>query len=179
MHHLIDPNDPPLPPDVRIQPTLEAPTLLQGRSALYCFAQLQKPGSWERQKAECILELPSRARTLSRHLRDWAPWNPHNLPRLGGATLGKQMADIDAGLLYHLPRGDIETVVFYKRDEVTSDLICCDVKIAGKTWMFHEALAGWDLLIAHLSGLPGFRSDALAAMMQPAFAACEMIAFRR
>ncbi|WP_235534263.1 MULTISPECIES: hypothetical protein [unclassified Sphingopyxis] len=43
----------------------------------------------------------------------------------------------------------------------------------------HEALAGWDLLIAHLSGLPGFRSDALAAMMQPAFAACEMIAFRR
>ncbi len=30
------------------------------------------------------------------------------------------MADIDAGLLYHLPLGDIETVVFYKRDEVTS-----------------------------------------------------------
>lgn len=89
------------------------------------------------------------------------------------------MADIDAGLLYHLPLGDIETVVFYKRDEVTSELICCDVKIAGKTWMFHEALAGWDLLIAHLSGLPGFRSDALAAMMQPAFAACAMIDLRR
>lgn len=89
------------------------------------------------------------------------------------------MADIDAGLLYHLPLGDIETVVFYKRDEVTSELICCDVKIAGKTWMFHEALAGWDLLLNHLSGLPGFRSDALAATTQRDFDAGIVVAFRR
>ena len=89
------------------------------------------------------------------------------------------MADIDAGLLYHPPLAEIEKVMFYKRDEVTSDLICCDVKIAGKTWMFHEALGGWDLLIAHLSGLPGFRSDALATISQPPFAASETVAFRR
>ena len=68
---------------------------------------------------------------------------------------------------------------FFKRDEVTTDLICCDVKIAGKTWTFHEALAGWDLLIAHLCGLPGFRPDALATISQPPFATSEAVAFHR
>ncbi len=89
------------------------------------------------------------------------------------------MADIDTGLLYHLPLDAIVRVVFYKRDEVTSDLICCDVQIDGKTWMFHEALAGWDLLIHHLSSLPGYRSDALTIISHPCSGPSEIVAFNR
>jgi hypothetical protein len=29
-----------------------------------------------------------------------------------------------------LPLGQIESVTFYKRDEITTDLICCDVQVA-------------------------------------------------
>lgn len=89
------------------------------------------------------------------------------------------MTDIDAELLFHLPLGEIERVVFYKRDEVTADLICCDVKVAGKTWMFHEALPGWNLLLGHLSALPGFRSDAVAAIAHPPFEKSQAVAYAR
>jgi hypothetical protein len=89
------------------------------------------------------------------------------------------MACIDAELLCRLPLADVEQVVFYKRDELTTDLICCDVKIAGRVWTFHEALDGWRLLISHLTALPGFRSDALAAISEPPFLFSEAVAFRR
>jgi hypothetical protein len=87
------------------------------------------------------------------------------------------MTDIDAELFFRLPLGEIESVVFYKRDEVTTDLVCCDVKVAGKTWMFHEEQRGWHLLMHHLHGLPGFRSDALTAISQPPFETSEIVAF--
>ena len=89
------------------------------------------------------------------------------------------MTDIDAEFLSHLPPGEIERVVFFKRDEVTADLICCDVKVAGKTWMFHEALSGWDLLLGHLSNLPGFRFYAVAAIADPPFERSEVVAYQR
>lgn len=39
------------------------------------------------------------------------------------------MAAIDAELLARLPLTQIDKVTFYKRDEVTTDLICCDVAV--------------------------------------------------
>jgi hypothetical protein len=89
------------------------------------------------------------------------------------------MARIDAELLTRLPLSEIERVVFYKRDELTTDLVCCDVRVAGKVWTFHEALAGWDLLIEHLNGLRGFQPASLAAMAQPPFELSETVAFCR
>ena len=89
------------------------------------------------------------------------------------------MACIDAALLSRLRLADIESVVFYKRDELTSDLICCDVKVAGDVWTFHEALMGWDLLIDHLNGLPGFCASSFAAILQPPCEFSEAVAFRR
>jgi hypothetical protein len=89
------------------------------------------------------------------------------------------MSRIDANLLAQLPLSEVEQVTFYKRDEITTDLICCEVVVAGKTWNFHEELAGWDLLIGHLQRLPGFCGDWLAAVSQPPFAANETLAFSR
>ena len=64
-------------------------------------------------------------------------------------------------------------MVFYKRDEITADLICCDVEIGGKVWTFHEEADGWLDLITHLSALPGFRVDWYEAVVSPPFATSE------
>jgi hypothetical protein len=89
------------------------------------------------------------------------------------------MTAIDPNLLGHLPLSDIAKVTFYKRDEITTDLICCDVVVAGTVWTFNEEQIGWDLLLQHLDKLPNFRTDWYAAVSQPAFATCETLAFNR
>ena len=89
------------------------------------------------------------------------------------------MTCIDTDLLARLPLPDIAKVTFYKRDQITTDLICCDVVVGDKVWTFHEELVGWDLLIAHLQRLPSFRDDWFAAVSQPPFASSETVAFGR
>lgn len=58
---------------------------------------------------------------------------------------------ITPAVIAQLPLANIDAVVFYKRDQITTDLICCDVDMAGKIWTFHEEMKGWVNLIAHLS----------------------------
>jgi hypothetical protein len=43
-----------------------------------------------------------------------------------------RMNDVDVNLLRRIPLSDIQQVTFYKRDELTTDLICCDVELAGR-----------------------------------------------
>jgi hypothetical protein len=89
------------------------------------------------------------------------------------------MPAIDAELLAQLPLSAIRKVTFYKRDEVTTDLICCDVEVGDEAWTFHEELVGWSLLVEHLQRLPGFASDWFAAVSQPPFAESKTVAFSR
>jgi hypothetical protein len=89
------------------------------------------------------------------------------------------MTLINRNLLAQLPLADITQVTFYKRDEITTDLICCDISLDGKVWTFHEELVGWDDLIDHLGKLPQFRADWFAAVSQPPFALTETVAFSR
>jgi hypothetical protein len=89
------------------------------------------------------------------------------------------MTAIDANLLGQLPLSEIAKVTFYKRDDITTDLICCDVDLAGTVWSFNEEQVGWDLLLQHLYKLPHFRTDWYAAVSQPPFATSETLAFRR
>ncbi len=89
------------------------------------------------------------------------------------------MTRIDEDMLAKFPLADIAKVTFYKRDELTTDLICCEVVVGDEMWTFHEELLGWDLLIGHLQGLPNFRGDWFAAVSQPPFALSETIAFSR
>ncbi|MCT2398565.1 hypothetical protein [Novosphingobium mangrovi (ex Huang et al. 2023)] len=89
------------------------------------------------------------------------------------------MANIDANFLAQLPLDEMARVTFYKRDEITNDLICCEVVMNSQTWSFHEENVGWGLLIKHLENLPGFRSDWFSAVSQPPFAASETVAFSR
>ncbi|HYI39212.1 MAG TPA: hypothetical protein VE053_02715 [Allosphingosinicella sp.] len=89
------------------------------------------------------------------------------------------MDRIDAATLDRLPLARIDSVTFFKRDELTTDLICCEVGVDGWTWFFHEEVEGWDLLLRHLERLPGFRADWYGAVAQPAFERCETVAFER
>ncbi len=89
------------------------------------------------------------------------------------------MHSINKNVLDQLELAEIFRVTFYKHDEVTTDLICCDVTVAGKVWSFHEELAGWDQPIDHLQTLPDFRANWFASVSQPPFAASETIAFSR
>lgn len=89
------------------------------------------------------------------------------------------MHRIDSSVIEQLPLAKIIAVTFFKRDEIATDLICCDVEIDGKVWTFHEEVEGWDLLLQYLEGLPGFRTDWFSAVSKPAFASCETVAFRR
>ena len=86
---------------------------------------------------------------------------------------------INSDVLTQLPLGKIDNVTFYKRDEVTTDLICCDVEAGDSVWSFHEELDGWDLLLAHLERLPGFRRDWFSAVSRPPFAGAVTVAFSR
>ncbi|MEQ6333060.1 hypothetical protein [Sphingobium sp. MK2] len=86
---------------------------------------------------------------------------------------------ITPSILAQLPLPDIDAVVFYKRDEIITDLICCDVKAAGRVWTFHEEEKGWEDLITYLAVLPDFRTDWYEAVVKPPFAASETIAFNR
>jgi hypothetical protein len=86
---------------------------------------------------------------------------------------------IDAAGLDRLPLARVDAVAFFKRDEICTDLICCEVEIDGRKWFFHEEAEGWDMLVNHLEQLPGFRADWYGAVAQPAFEKCETVAFER
>lgn len=81
-------------------------------------------------------------------------------------------------LLKQLPLEEIRKVAFFKRDEITSDLICCEVNVAGRPWLFHEELKGWTRLIEHLEQLPGFSRKWFANVAQPPFLASTFVAYR-
>ncbi|MEO6580954.1 MAG: hypothetical protein ABIN83_07360 [Sphingomicrobium sp.] len=78
---------------------------------------------------------------------------------------------------------DIRKVTFYKRDEVTTDLICCDVEIdagdGSKTWFIHEEDESWLAWLEELARLPGFDSAWYSKVYLPAFENCQTIAYER
>jgi hypothetical protein len=86
---------------------------------------------------------------------------------------------ITADILAQLKLSEIDSVIFYKRDALTTDLICCDVEVHGQVWTFHEETIGWNDLTAHLSGLPGIVCDWHGAVINPPFAMSETVAYRR
>ena len=89
------------------------------------------------------------------------------------------MNSITPAALDQLPLSEIERVTFYKRDELTTDLICCEVSAANRDWFFHEEAQGWQLLLNHLAALTGFDADWFATVSQPPFERSETIAYQR
>ncbi|RYY90393.1 MAG: hypothetical protein EOO15_02670 [Chitinophagaceae bacterium] len=65
----------------------------------------------------------------------------------------------------------IEQVEFFKRDELTTDLVCCDIVVNGQdgveTWSFHEEASNWGDVLKLVEQLPGFDADWRAKVIQP------------
>ena len=78
---------------------------------------------------------------------------------------------------------DIEEVTFFKRDELTTDLICCEIAVSadkgGKTWFLHEEVPGWNDLVRLLERLPGFDRNWFDAVAKPAFIENRTVVFRK
>jgi hypothetical protein len=77
---------------------------------------------------------------------------------------------------------DVEQVAFFKRDELTTDLICCEITLSAdqsaRTLFLHEEVPGWNDLIALLEHLPGFDRDWWAKVAKPPFVENRTVAFR-
>jgi hypothetical protein len=77
----------------------------------------------------------------------------------------------------------IRKVTFYKRDEFTTDLICCDVEgdtsSGAHVWSNHEEAETWNEWIEAFARLPGFAEDWFARVSQPAFAPSVTVAYER
>ncbi len=70
-------------------------------------------------------------------------------------------------------------VEFYKRDELTTDLIGCDILTPDGVISAHEDMPYWDELIRKLEFLGGFDVEWFSQISQPAFALAKYVAFER
>jgi allophanate hydrolase subunit 2 len=77
------------------------------------------------------------------------------------------------------PLSDVNRVIFFKRDELTSDLICCEFSANGCHWTYHEETDEWKALVNELNALPGFMSNWFEQVSQPTFATSEFVAYER
>lgn len=78
-----------------------------------------------------------------------------------------------------VPLATITEVRFYKRDEWTTDLICCEIATDEKTWFFHEETDVWEPLMDCLKRLGGFDHNWISKVTNPAFKTCLYVAYRR
>lgn len=80
-------------------------------------------------------------------------------------------------IVIEMSDAEIERVAFFKRDELTTDLICCEVIGGRGSIVANEEMSGWAELINRLSCLTGFDDAWFAKVSQPAFRACFYVAF--
>ena len=73
-------------------------------------------------------------------------------------------------------------IAFYKRDEITTDLMCCEISISsdppGQVLFFHEEMPNWQELIDRVSELPDFDMKWYEKVVQPPFQEQRTIAYR-
>ena len=77
----------------------------------------------------------------------------------------------------------VRTVTFFKRDELTTDLICCEVEVDGadlpEILRNNEESESWQEWIDALQQLKGFEHEWFALVSQPAFAPNVTVAYQR
>ncbi len=75
----------------------------------------------------------------------------------------------------------VRKVTFFKRDEITTDLICCDVEVGDENgtnfWFNYEESDSWTAWVEALSALPGFDQDWYAKVYLPPFDSSLTVAY--
>lgn len=77
------------------------------------------------------------------------------------------------GRRYEVGDEDVRRAEMYKRDELTTDLVCCDLTVEQNgirsVYTLHEDAPGWHEFLTWLGMLPGFWADWRSAVILPAF----------
>lgn len=78
---------------------------------------------------------------------------------------------------------DVRRIVFFKRDELMTDLVCCEVEVDAPSgplvYFYHEEYSGWDDLLEWLGRLAGFDHDGREKVILPPFAKNRTVVFER
>jgi hypothetical protein len=75
---------------------------------------------------------------------------------------------------------EIVRVAIYKRDEITTDLVCFVVALeSGDEITIHEEMPGFDQWIKSVEHLPGFDTSWREKVIHPPFASNEIVAYSR
>jgi hypothetical protein len=78
---------------------------------------------------------------------------------------------------------DIVRLEVYKEDQITVDLICCDIFLgaddSARYWTAHEDLDGFKELMKSFECLPGFNTMWYPAVVKPAFQENRTVIFDR
>ena len=92
--------------------------------------------------------------------------------------MGAAVIDLDRlGAL--LKDGRILKVQFFKRDELTSDLVCCEIETEAGLFFCHEEAPDWSEMLALVATLKGFDTDWRDKVILPAFQENRITAFER
>ena len=78
---------------------------------------------------------------------------------------------------------NVDQIVFFKRDELTTDLICCEITIITKgspvVWFVHEEADEWTMILLEMENLQGFDKSWPEKVIKPPFVENRTIAFSK
>jgi len=78
---------------------------------------------------------------------------------------------------------DVAVIEIYKIDQMTVDLICCDIQLGvdekARVWTCHEDIEGFHVLMKAFEQLPGFNSRWPESVVKPAFQENRTLVFDR
>ncbi len=74
---------------------------------------------------------------------------------------------------------EITEVVFYKKDLMTTDLICVEIHSGENFTFYHEEWDGWRELIDQLEELSEFDMEWYLKVVKPAFEPCFYTAYKK
>ena len=77
----------------------------------------------------------------------------------------------------------VSKIAFFKRDELTTDLVCCEITIdkVGEpaVWFLHEESNEWADILLEMENLKGFDKSWCEKVILPAFAENRIIVFSK
>jgi hypothetical protein len=78
---------------------------------------------------------------------------------------------------------EVRAIVAYKLDELTTDLVCCDIVMGAadgeQIRTIHEELLGFDAAMTAFEALPGFDREWRDAVVLPTFATNRTVIYDR
>ena len=76
----------------------------------------------------------------------------------------------------------VRKIVFYKRDEITTDVICCEISVSfggqEEVLFFHEEMPHWQEMIEKVSNLPDFDMKWFEKVAHPPFQTQQTVAYQ-